>query len=58
MPEYKAYLTAKDTKSRKTRKGSRKKTFEYNKYQAKKETRKRLAKEKEEKAKAKEEKKD
>ena len=44
MPEYKAYPTSKDTTSRKSRKSSRKNIFNYNKYEAKKETKKRLEK--------------
>lgn len=53
MPEYKPHPTVKDTPSRMNRKRARKEVFDYNKYQAKKETKKRIAKEKEEKEKAK-----
>ena len=52
MPEYKPHPTAKDTPSRMNRKRARTDVFLYNKYEAKKETKKRLAKEKEEKEKA------
>ena len=58
MPQYKAYLTVKDTPSRKNRKRARKTTFEYNKYQAKKDLKKRREEEKAEKEKAKETSKD
>ena len=49
MPQYKTYLTVKDTPSRMSRKRARKSTFEYNKYQAKKDTKKRREEEKAEK---------
>ena len=46
MPQYKPHPTQKDTPSRMNRKRGRKEVFKYNKYQAKKDTKKRLEEEK------------
>ena len=46
MPEYKTYPTVKDTPNRMSRKRERKEVFQYNKYQAREDTKKRLAEEK------------
>ncbi len=45
MPQYKPYPTVKDTPNRMNRKRGRKEVFIYNKYQAKKDTKKRLEEE-------------
>ena len=47
MPQYKSYPTVKTTRNRKNRKRARRDIFQYNKYQAQKDMKKRLEEEKE-----------
>ena len=54
MPQYKSYATVKDNPNRMSRKRARREVFQYNKYQAQKDMKKRREEEKAEKEKAKE----